>query len=125
VKDGPAEMDESVAALLEMQEWHGNLRELKNVMIASYLRGRGSAIVTVSHLPPSLKALRYDPRGDSSDNARIIEVALQQSGYHVGKAADLIGVHRNTVGAYLAGRRNGRRKRNGNGPVGEASDPTS
>ena len=78
---------------------------------AGYLRARGRHEIDSEHLPEWVRTtLRYDRRMDCETKFRLAAWALRTSGGHVGKAAERIGAHRNTVSALAAGLR-------GRGPV--------
>src|SRR5207244_6597872 len=97
--------------MLEVAHYPANLRDLREVVKAGYLRARGCDEICVEHLPKWVRApLRYDRRLERAAKVRLAEWALRASGGQIGKAAERIGAHRNTVSALTAGLR-------GRGPV--------
>ncbi len=106
--DGPSRFTPDALGVLELANYPANLRDLREVVKAGYLRARGRDEVCVEHLPEWVRVpLQYDRRMDRPTKLRLAEWALRTSGGHVGKAAERIGVHRNTVAALAA--ENGRR----------------
>src|SRR5206468_2262836 len=101
--DGPARFAPDALGVLEVANYPANLRDLREVIKAAYLRGRGAEELRVEHLPEWVRVpLRYDRRMDRATKARLVEWALRVSGGHVGEAAKRIGAHRNTVAALMA-----------------------
>lgn len=89
-------------AALESALWPGNVRELGRAMRFASVHAREAqeAEVRLEHLPPYLRHIpRYDPHSDWATKHRLVTWALWRSGDHVGRAAELIGAHRNTVSA--------------------------
>ncbi|TVQ92406.1 MAG: AAA family ATPase [Deltaproteobacteria bacterium] len=87
---------EAMRALLD-HSWPGNVRELINVAEYAVIVGRGPD-VQIEHLPPEFREKRgtapgWDP--DLDERAQI-ERALEQSGGHIGDAAELLGMSRPT-----------------------------
>ncbi len=80
--------------------WHGNVRELENLLEHSFVRCRQS-VITAEYLPPDF--LRYfESRAISSDvnpedEARAIRKALEQAGGNRTEAARLLGMSRRTI----------------------------
>lgn len=92
--------------MLEVANYPANLRDLREVVKAGYLRARGRDEICEDHLPEWVQVpLRYDRRLDRETKLRLAEWALRTSGGHVGRAAERIGAHRNTVSALTAGLR--------------------
>ncbi len=92
--------------MLEVANYPANLRDLREVVKAGYLRARGRHEVGLEHLPEWVRIpLRYDRRLDRETKLRLAQWALRTSGGHVGKAAERIGAHRNTVSALTTGLR--------------------
>jgi len=95
---------------LEHQPWPGNVRELRNAMDRGVLLSRGGVVRSVD-LVGSEDARRISPPGDGLDPAypatmalreveeRHIRRVLRQTRGHMGDAAAILGVHRNTVTA--------------------------
>ena len=94
-----------VLALLEAAPWRGNVRELEYaIRFASWkAREDGAHQVAVEHLPPHLRVrLQFDPLSDRETKRRLVSWALWRTNGHVGRAAELIQAHRNTVSALRA-----------------------
>jgi transcriptional regulator with PAS, ATPase and Fis domain len=76
-------------------DWPGNVRELLNVVQYAFAVGRGRELLP-SELPPEFRELRpIRARPKATEEQRIRE-ALEQSGGHIGRAAELLGVSRPT-----------------------------
>ena len=104
--DGPTGFARDTLSMLEVANYPANLRDLREVVKAGYLRARGRHEVGLEHLPEWVRIpLRYDRRLDRETKLRLAEWALRASGGHVGEAAARIGAHRNTVSALTAGLR--------------------
>lgn len=104
VLGGPREFASGVTGLLEAGAWPGNLRDLREAVHRAYVHARGSqrAEIMVEDLPEEARvSIRYDRRGDLDTKLRLVRWALWRTGGHVGRAAELIGAHRNTVGALM------------------------
>lgn len=96
--DGPTRFTPEALSLLEVAPYPANLRDLREVVKRGYLLARGYEELDVCHLPEEMQVpLRYDRRMDRATKVRLIQWALWMSGGHVGRAAERIGVHRNTV----------------------------
>src|SRR6266702_395847 len=109
--DGPIGLAPDALSMLEVANYPANLRDLREVVKAGYLRARGRHEVGLEHLPEWVRIpLRYDRRLDRETKLRLAQWAVRTSGGHVGKAAERIGAQRNTVSALTAGLR-------GRGPV--------
>jgi two-component system response regulator HydG len=80
--------------------WHGNVRELGNLLEHSFVRCRQS-VITAENLPPDF--LKYfESRAMSTDRspedeARAIRQALEQAGGNKTEAARLLGMSRRTI----------------------------
>src|SRR6478609_4539545 len=83
--------------------WHGNVREMRNVLERALILGRGSVSVTVEHLPSEFKA-----RGGSGERKHIplslddlerqhIERTLKHHAGNRTRAADELGISRATL----------------------------
>ena len=83
--------------------WHGNVREMRNVLERALILGRGSVSVTVEHLPGEFKA-----RGGSGERKHIplslddlerqhIERTLKHHAGNRTRAADELGISRATL----------------------------
>ncbi len=101
---GPFRFGPGVVPGLESLPWDlANARELEQVILAGYQNARGSAWIGWDHLPGEYQAvLRFARGGDPGQKRRTILWALGRTGGCVGRAAGLIGAHRNTVAAYAS-----------------------
>ena len=109
--DGPTQFTDAALALLCEGEYTGNVRELEGVVLCAYLfaRDQGLAEIGVQHLPAELTPrLEYKRRGDPEKNRLVVERVLQITGGNVKKAAQRLGVSRNTVTTVRGGRQSGR-----------------
>lgn len=84
-------------------EFPGNVRELRNVVEYAFAVGRGPTLLD-SELPPEFRELSTGPDAVTSralpvasDEKEQLSRALQQSGGHLGKAAEQLGVSRATL----------------------------
>jgi DNA-binding NtrC family response regulator len=101
--DGPTRFALDALAMLEMARYPANLRDLREAIKAGYLLARGQDDLCIRHLPSWVQVpLRYDRRMDRATKRRLVEWALRASGGQVGKAAERIGAHRNTVATLAA-----------------------
>jgi DNA-binding NtrC family response regulator len=117
VVDGPTGFSPEVLTVLEAGRYPGNLRDLKGRVRAAYLLARGETAIRFEHLPPvAQQSLAFDVHADRQAKLRIVAWALRRTDGHVGKAAELLHVHRNTVRA-LSGEVKGR----GTGPARHAT----
>jgi DNA-binding NtrC family response regulator len=99
-------------AALEARPWPGNVRELRNVLDRAVLLARGGVLRTVD-LAPSNASPHLAPPDDGLDPAYPVDMTLREveerhlrrvlthTGGHLGEAARILGVHRNTVGSKL------------------------
>lgn len=95
---------EEALALLEQHEWTGNIRELRNVIERAALMA-DSGVLRSEHLPESWRsAITASPQaaGDGITSLSRLEAAqiqrtLDHTHGHVGEAARILGVHRNTL----------------------------
>ncbi len=102
---------DAMRALLD-HSWPGNVRELRNVVEYAFAVGRGPEIRR-DELPPELREGRSTPAGGTAappppaahslsgqqlpaDEAQAIRRALELTGGHVGRAAELLGMSRPT-----------------------------
>jgi DNA-binding NtrC family response regulator len=102
---------------LEERAWRGNVRELMNVLKRSLIAGRGP-VLAVADLTAGEKSLQRTSEGDGSGaddlnrvlrasfgrgvtleelERRYLEVALEVSHWNHSRAAQILGVHRNTI----------------------------
>ncbi len=119
VPDGPTEFAPDVLAVLEAGHYPGNLRDLKGRVHAAYLLARGETEIRYEHLPPAAREpLRFDARADRQAKLRLVAWALRRTEGHVGRAAELLHAHRNTVRALRGDvERNGKHRKH-QGPAG-------
>ncbi len=95
---------EQALALLKAHEWAGNVRELRNVLERAVLVADGG-VLRSEHLPEAWRTRpALEPEGGptplmtlSAMEARLIARTLDHTHGHVGEAATLLGVHRNTL----------------------------
>jgi two-component system, NtrC family, response regulator AtoC len=97
----PAAIDPQAMELLQRYDWPGNVRELKNVLEgALMLLDPGSGRLAVSDLP---KELTVAPKANGElSELEVVERdqminALQRASGNKSKAAELLGIHRNTI----------------------------
>lgn len=94
---------EVMNTLLKYQ-WPGNIRELRNVLEKAVLLGDEN-VISLKHLPDELKNARLTPEKISSQEVTTLEEmekvqiydALQKNNWNQTKAAELLGIHRNTL----------------------------
>ena len=92
-----------VMELFLRHSWPGNIRELRNVLEKAMLLGEGK-IITLKHLPEEMsgqkgclrKSTMQAKTLEELEKERILEV-LDQNGWNQSKAAELLGIHRNTM----------------------------
>jgi len=99
-------------ALLEGYSWPGNVRELRNVIERAALLARGQTI-RAADLGTSLSTERAGPPAEGSVRLpsleldrlerMAIEQALERSGWHQGRAAEMLGVSVRTLHRKLKG----------------------
>jgi DNA-binding NtrC family response regulator len=99
-----------VFALLRAHSWPGNVRELRNVLERAVLLSSGTVLLP-GHLPdlageplkPTVRNSDGEPSGYPPDmplaevERRHIEKVLGHVGGHMGRAAEALGLHRNTL----------------------------
>jgi DNA-binding NtrC family response regulator len=102
-------LSDATVRILQQYSWPGNVRQLRNVIERAVLTLDGPVLLP-SHLPPHVVAgasvAGAPPRGagaadsvimlDDVVRAHIMRVLAICSG-HIGRAADLLGIHRNTL----------------------------
>lgn len=103
-KDFSAVSPEAMACLLRYH-WPGNVRELRNVLEKAVLLGEGKTI-SLEHLPEELRGLDADVSrvGRAAEPASLdhlekehIYQVLREVRWNQSKAAELLGIHRNTL----------------------------
>lgn len=95
---------EEALALLRQHEWAGNVRELRNVIERAVLVAEGG-VLRSEYLPEAwrTRAALVTPAGTPQlmtlveMESRQIAFTLDHTHGHVGEAAALLGVHRNTL----------------------------
>ncbi|HEX6066469.1 MAG TPA: sigma-54 dependent transcriptional regulator [Longimicrobiales bacterium] len=90
-------------ALLRSYRWPGNVRQLRNVIESAVLQADGGVLLPV-HLPQeSLRDRTQPPLPEpslltlSELERRHIQRVLSESGGHMNVAAEILGIHRNTL----------------------------
>jgi two-component system, NtrC family, response regulator AtoC len=95
---------------LEGRSWPGNVRELRNVIDRAVLLARGGVVRSIDLAEalgaPSFSALETDVADGYAPTLSLREVeerhirrVLAATGGHLGEAAEILGVHRNTMTA--------------------------
>ena len=106
VGKGVREMAPEALRALEQYHWPGNVRELKNEIERAYLRTDGD-VLRLLDISPEVVAVQAAQEEGTQVDAELIEgfqrlvEALKTSHGNVSKAADLLGVHRNTVHRWM------------------------
>ena len=88
---------------LAAHDWPGNIRELDNTIRAAAVRCRTDRLLRTD-LPPTLMAGRPAHTNFptlAEVNRRHIEAALALANGRIGRASDLLGIHRNTLTARI------------------------
>ena len=97
-------ISERALGALKQHDWVGNVRELRNIMERAILLVPGDTI-KIDHLPDEF---RGDPATEARSplqssltlaevEARHITMVLAQAGGQIGEAAEILGIHRNTL----------------------------
>lgn len=88
---------------LRRARWPGNIRQLRSVLARAIMFAEGE-VLRVSHLPTDLISPAKPARATSGEFISLaelerqhIEQALALTGGHLGQAARLLGIHRNTL----------------------------
>ena len=97
-------ISERALAALKQHDWAGNVRELRNIMERAILLVPGDTI-KIDHLPDEFRGeVSADPRPPlqaaltlAEVEARHITMVLAQAGGQIGEAAEILGIHRNTL----------------------------
>jgi len=102
-KGSVRDIDASALDVLQRYTWPGNIRQLRAVL-ARALAIADAPILRVSHLPPEIvepAVARSSRPGEFMPLAELerrhIQEALKLTGGHLGQAARLLGIHRNTL----------------------------
>jgi DNA-binding NtrC family response regulator len=88
---------------LFLYDWPGNVRELEGVVQYAVVRTRGEAPICVEHLPPRFaRPVRSWETLGAADRTALMAWALERAGGRRIAAANILGVHSNTVDKYRA-----------------------
>ena len=94
-------IDEEALEFLQAYDYPGNVRELENIIERACVMGRGPEITPTDLPPVVLQSTGEDgaaARDSLADNeARFILEVLRRNGWHRGKAARELGLHRTTL----------------------------
>ncbi len=134
---------EETVDVLRSYSWPGNVRELCNAIEHALFMADGTVLFP-SHLPPEIRnressapvrsgeqrqPSRYDPGSGSASLPPLealeqdhIRRALALTGGHIGRAADLLGIHRNTLRRKLRDRGLGPNIQSGAQPLNLETD---
>jgi DNA-binding NtrC family response regulator len=100
---GPVRFAPEVLPVLEAAPWPRNIRQLKSVIQRAYLHARDADAIGLEHLPePLCVKPEFVRHGDAVQNALAVHWALARAGGRHDLAAELLGIHRNTVAQYAA-----------------------
>ena len=95
----------SLYALLERHPWPGNIRQLRNVLERAVIMCQGRMLLP-EHLPPDLFAAAPPAeRAEASGplltleevEKRHIKIVLDATDWNMSRAAEILGIHRNTL----------------------------
>jgi len=97
-------LDPRTLQLLADHPWPGNIRQLRNAMERAVLMADGPLLRPV-HLPAEVRdpaprrgGAAVEPTGTLADvERRYIQRVLEQTGGHMAHAAEVLGIHRNTL----------------------------
>ncbi len=103
---GIIEFSPNVVDCLQNYGWPGNVRELRNEIERAYIFAAGSQLQALDFSPEILIPRGETPEGDEKAPANLNELyqlveALRNTGGNISKAAESLGVHRNTVHRWL------------------------
>jgi DNA-binding NtrC family response regulator len=98
----PTECTSDALERLLSAPWHGNVREMRNVLERSMILGRGQAAIGVEQLPPDLRQRsaidrRYQAQSLSEVERQHIERTLRHHGGNRTRAALELGISRATL----------------------------
>jgi len=88
-------LTEEAMDILFRHEWPGNVRELENAAEHAVVRARGP-VVLPRDLPPEIRDTGLNGNLEAGLDSRI-DAALRASGGRIGRAAELLGIHRVTL----------------------------
>ena len=108
--DDGARISQEALDRLVLYSWPGNVRELeKEVALAATLAGR-DAVIKPEHLsarvldgPSTLPAATGCPATLSEVERQHIQDVLDETGWNIQRAAEILGIHRNTLSRKIAG----------------------
>ncbi len=96
----------SVYALLERHLWPGNIRQLRNALERAVIMCQGRTLVP-EHLPPDLFAAPTPTPASATPSGpllpleevekRHIQTVLEATDWNLSRAAEILGIHRNTL----------------------------
>lgn len=90
------QLDATVRKMLLAHQWPGNVRELRHVArFATTLAEK--TLITLTDLPAPFNHPSALNAPDDHDDRRLVELALQQSGWNVKLAAERLGISRATL----------------------------
>jgi DNA-binding NtrC family response regulator len=96
----PVMFEHEVIELLSAFDWPGNVRQLRNAVAFACVHAAGAERIRPEHLPPYLRAqngTRPLPLLDAASRAALTAWALERARGSRRKAAELLGVHPNTI----------------------------
>jgi DNA-binding NtrC family response regulator len=97
---GPVGFTLDALTALEFADWPGNVRQLRQVIRVAFGSAMGEEQIRADHLPPEI---RHTPQFRSNASPvykrQVVAWALRRSGGRIQVAAQLLGVHRNTITA--------------------------
>jgi two-component system response regulator AtoC len=95
----------NVYVLLERHSWPGNVRQLRNALERAVIMCQGRSLLP-EHLPPDLFAAAGHPVPESQTaglvpleevEKRHIRAVLEATDWNMSRAAEILGIHRNTL----------------------------
>ena len=86
---------------LLMYDWPGNVRELENAIERAVVLSRGDTIESLDLPPPVAQAVKADDLSMEAVEREHLERVLCKVGWNIGKAAEILKIHRNTLAAKL------------------------
>ena len=96
-------LDPATLAILRNHPWPGNVRQLRNALERAVLMAEGPVLRPI-HLPPDVRNPAQQSLQDSEAvgtladvEKRYIEQVLNSTGGHMARAAEVLGIHRNTL----------------------------
>lgn len=86
---------------LLMYDWPGNVRELENAIERAVVLSRGDTIESLDLPLPVAQAVKTDDLSMEAVEKEHLERVLRKVGWNIGKAAEVLKIHRNTLAAKL------------------------